>query len=85
MTETELIEKLKEMGIVQEESTGTLSISDIGSLTFVHEATGEKFKFQVDSEGNLISNRVPDDEELLENRVTASGVSLGNNIRGFIG
>lgn len=84
MTESEIIELLKEMGIVKEDGEN-LQLSDIASLTFIHEDTGTKYKFAIDSNGNLKGQLVPDDNELLENRITASGVSLGDNVRGFIG
>ena len=47
-------EKLKEMGIVREEGQG-LEINDISDLTFIHQDTGSKFKFTVDSSGELRS------------------------------
>jgi hypothetical protein len=36
MTEADIIELLKQIGIVQEETDGTLSISTIADLTFIH-------------------------------------------------
>ena len=84
MTETEVINLLKEMGIVREDG-GNLQLSDISDLTFIHEGTGARFKFTVDGEGNLVSQKVPEDDERLEQRVIASGVSLNENVRGFIG
>ena len=84
MTQTEVINLLKEMGIVREEGQD-LQINDISDLTFIHSATGNKFKFTVDGEGNLTSQRVPEEDELLASRVTASEVDLKENVRGFIG
>lgn len=84
MTQTEVINLLKEMGIVREDGQD-LQINDISDLTFIHEATGSKFKFTVDGEGNLNSQRVPEEDELLESRVNASGADLKQNVRGFIG
>lgn len=84
MTETEVIDLLKKMGIVREDGDN-LHINDIADLTFIHQDTGTRFKFTVDSEGNLISQRVPEDDELLSSRVEASGADIKNNIRGFIG
>lgn len=83
MTQTEVINLLKEMGIVQEDN-GNLDISDIASLTFIHEDTGTKYKFKVNSEGELVSTKVPEDSELLSSR--ANGLDLtSKNVRGFIG
>lgn len=84
MTETEVINLLKNMGIVKEEGSN-LQISDLSDLTFIHQETGRKFKFYVDSEGNLRSIRLPGEGESLDERVTASGVDLKQNVRGFIG
>lgn len=84
MTQTEVINLLKEMGIVREDGQD-LQINDISDLTFIHSATGNKFKFTVDGEGNLTSQRVPEEDELLASRVTASEVDLKENVRGFIG
>lgn len=84
MTETEVINLLKEMGIVREDG-GNLQISDISDITFIHQGTGNKFKFTVDSNGNLTSQPVPNEEDLLSSRINSSGVSLNENVRGFIG
>lgn len=85
MTESEIIDLLTSMGIIQSDENGYLSLNNISDLTFVHEATGKKFKFQVNSTGSLVSQEIPDDSEKLSNRITSSGVGLGNNVRGFIG
>ena len=82
MDEAGLIEKLKEMGIVREESQG-LEINDISDLTFVHQDTGSKFKFTVDSSGELKSQKVANSNELLSSRT--QGIELKDNVRGFIG
>lgn len=84
MTQTEVINLLKELGIVREEGKD-LQISDIADLTFIHQATGTKFRFTVDSSGNLVSQQVPELEELLSTRIEDSQVQLKNNVRGFIG
>lgn len=84
MTESELIDKLKELGIVQVDGQG-LSITDISDLTFIHQGSGQKYKFQVDSQGQLYSQKVPTSTELLSNRVINSKVNLSNDVRGFIG
>lgn len=84
MTQTEVINLLKEMGIVREEGQD-LKISDIADLTFIHQDTGNRYKFTVNGEGNLVSQRVPDNSELLSTRIEDSQVQLKNNVRGFVG
>lgn len=82
MDEAGLIEKLKEMGIVRDDEKG-LQINDISDLTFIHQDTGAKFKFTVDSSGELKSQQLASANELLSSRT--QGVELKDNIRGFIG
>ena len=82
MDEAGLIEKLKEMGIVREEGQG-LEINDISDLTFIHQDTGSKFKFIVDSSGELRSQKLGVSSELLSFRT--QGIELKDNVRGFIG
>lgn len=84
MTQTEVINLLKEMGIVKEDGQH-LQISDLSDLTFIHQETGRRFKFYVDSEGNLRSIKLPEAGESLEERITNSEVQLKQNVRGFIG
>ena len=82
MDEAGLIEKLKEMGIVRDDEKG-LQINDISDLTFIHQDTGAKFKFTVDSSGELKSQQLASANELLSSRT--QGVELKDNVRGFIG
>lgn len=84
MTETEIINLLKEMGIVREDGQN-LQISDLSDLTFIHQETGRRFKFYVDSEGNLRSIKLPGAGESLSERITSSEVQLKQNVRGFVG
>lgn len=84
MTQTEVINLLKEMGIVKEDGQH-LQISDLSDLTFIHQDTGRRFKFYVDSEGNLKSIKLPETGESLKERITNSEVQLKQNVRGFIG
>ena len=84
MTQTEVINLLKEMGIVKQDGQD-LQINDIADLTFIHSDSGKKFKFKVDSEGNLNSQEVPSKSQLLASRVVSSKVELKKNVRGFIG
>lgn len=85
MTEQEMIEKLQELGIVYVDEKG-LQLSDVSDITFINENTGKKFKFTVDSEGQLNSTELP--EMTLADRIQAlSGtghpVKTTNDIRGF--
>lgn len=84
MTETEIINLLKEMGIVKEDGQH-LQISDLSDLTFIHQDTGRRFKFSVNGDGELVSQQLPEEEDLLSSRVETSGVDLKSNVRGFIG
>lgn len=84
MTQTEVITLLKEMGIIKEDGQN-LQISDLSDLTFIHQDTGRRFKFYVDSEGNLKSIKLPNTGESLQERITNSEVELKQNVRGFIG
>ena len=84
MTQTEVINLLKEMGIVKEDGQN-LQINDLSDLTFIHQETGNRFKFSVDSEGNLQSTKLPKQKELLTERIKNSEVVLNENVRGFIG
>lgn len=83
MTRTEVIDLLKEMGIVREEGQN-LEINDLASLTFIHEGTKNKFKLTIDNEGNLLSQKVPNNSELLKTRLNVLG-NTKNHVRGFIG
>lgn len=84
MTQTEVINLLKEMGIIKEDDQN-LTINDISDITFVHQDTGRRYKFTVDSEGNLKSIKLPEKGESLEERITNSKVELKETVRGFIG
>lgn len=78
MTESEIIGLLKRMGIVAVESSETddsgniiytdLKINDISDITFINEDTKARYKFKIDSEGNLTGTELPNDSDLLENR-----------------
>lgn len=86
MTEQEMIEKLQELGIVYIDEKG-LQLSDISDITFINEDTGKKFKFGVNSEGELKSSELP--QRTLAERITSlagSGHSINeqSEIRGFV-
>lgn len=84
MTESEILDLLKQQGIVKEDG-GNLSITDLSDITFIHEETGKKYKYTINEDGSLVSQLIPDDSELLQNRIKNSEVKLSNSARGFIG
>lgn len=89
MEKQEIIEWLAKNGIIVTEEGGDLKISQIADITFVHQGTGKKFKFEADSTGNLHAT------ELLNTSYTGTGGILPVNsfdpeteakgIRGFVG
>lgn len=86
MTEQEMIEKLQELGIVYFDENG-LQLSDVSDITFINNDTGKRFKFEVDSEGELKSSELP--QRTLAERIAAlagSGHSINeqSEIRGFV-
>lgn len=83
MTEQEMIDKLEELGIVYIDDTG-LQLSNISDVTFINNDTGKKFKFAVDSNGNLNSKELP--EHILADRIASLSPELSTNseIRGFV-
>nr|DAJ73265.1 MAG TPA: hypothetical protein [Caudoviricetes sp.] len=85
MTESEVLDLLKRQGIIREDGEN-LRITDLSDITFIHQDTGKKYKFFINESGDLINQEIPNDEDLLSNRVIASGVDLDSwNARGFIG
>lgn len=88
MTKEELFKELINMGLVKNSGTEqnpVYEINDFAGITFINEDTGKIFKIDVDSNGNIRSNLVPDKVTLLDNRIKQSQVELKQNIRGFIG
>lgn len=86
MTEQEMIEKLQELGIVYVDQNG-LQISDVSDITFINNDTGKRFKFGVNSEGELKSSELP--QRTLAERISVlagSGhaISEQSEIRGFV-
>ena len=85
MTESEVLDLLKKQGIIREDGED-LRITDLSDITFIHQDTGKKYKFFINESGDLINQEIPNDEDLLSNRVIASGVDLDSwSARGFIG
>ena len=88
MTKEELFKELINMGLVKNSGTEqnpVYEINDFTGITFINEDTGKIFKIDVDSNGNIRSNLVPDKVTLLDNRIKQSQVELKQNVRGFIG
>lgn len=88
MTKEELFKELINMGLVKNSGTEQnpiYEINDFAGITFINEDTGKIFKIDVDSNGNIRSNLVPDKVTLLDNRIKQSQVELKQNVRGFIG
>lgn len=85
MTESEVLDLLKKQGIIREDGED-LRITDLSDITFIHQDTGKKYKFFINESGDLINQEIPNDKDLLSNRVVASGVDLDSwSARGFIG
>ena len=57
MSIEELIEKLRDLGIVYESNSG-LELSSVSGITFIHQGSGKSFTFEVNSDGQLESNEV---------------------------
>lgn len=90
MTTTELIELLEKNGIINvtENGSDNIELNSIGDITFIHQATGKKFKFEVNEEGNLHSTELSDFDEITKSnivKVLNNETSNYTNIRGFIG
>ena len=61
MEKQEIIEWLAKNGIIVTDEGGDLRISQIADITFVHQGTGKKFKFEADAEGKLHSTELSND------------------------
>jgi uncharacterized metal-binding protein len=89
MDESEVLELLKEIGlVVDEDSNGNFTdihLNNIADLTFIHQDTGNKYKISVDSEGNLVSSKITDIEKLEDNAYIQQALNTTGNIRGLIG
>ena len=101
MTIEQIIRELMRLGIIYQDGnpgnwngdyseltpgTGNLKISSISDITFIHQATGKKFNFEVTSDGDLKSTEIP--LEGLEDKIASlMGNIYGNDksaIRGFV-
>lgn len=86
MTEREIINLLKNMGIVHD-SEGGLQLSSVSDVTFINNDTGKQFKYEVNSEGELVGNEVITNtltNKLNELAKTGRGISTASSFRGFI-
>ena len=89
MEKQEIIEWLAKNGIIVTDEGGELSISQIADITFVHQGTGKKFKFEADSEGSLHATELSNDYYegaggiLSVNSFDPENAEWG--IRGFVG
>ena len=86
MTEREIINLLKNMGIVHD-SEGGLQLSSVSDVTFINNDTGKQFKYEVNSEGELVGNEVITNtltNKLNELAKTGRGISTTSSFRGFI-
>jgi hypothetical protein len=87
MTKEEMIAALKEMGIVQD-TDGSLELSNINTndITFIHQSSGKKFKFYIDDKGIMHSQEIAPTADLFATKISSnSNITLGNDVRGFIG
>lgn len=86
MTVEEMIDKLKELGIVYVDGEG-LQLSSVSDVTFIDTNTNKRFNFTVNSDGELQSEELPN--KTLADRITALAgtqypLDTSNQIRGFV-
>ena len=89
MEKQEIIEWLAQNGIIVSDEGGDLVLGPVADITFVHQGTGKKFKFETDAEGNLHAT------ELSKESYSGQGGILNSlgfdpdtapkDIRGFVG
>ena len=84
MTVTEMIEELEKRGLIYKEGN-TWKVSDFSDVTFVHNDTRTRFKFEVSADGQLKGQELPIKtlEQIMNGLSTK--VSTDNEPRGFIG
>ena len=84
MTKEEVIEILKEMGVVKLEDN-SLSLNPVSEITFINEDTGNTYNITIDPNGNLVSKLVVDGT--IEEEVDSLNMSVSktpDDIRGFV-
>lgn len=79
MTEQQMIDKLKQLGIVKEENG--LELNDVSNITFVHNETNKKFKFGVNAYGELKSQEI--NNTTFESRLKDKEIT--KHVRGIVG
>ena len=107
MTDKEIIEALERMGIIVNgvvyekdengddvvKSFNSISMNPIADITFIHQDTGNRFKYSVDSEGNLVGKYAGNDnveENTIKDLLDKHGNPAGYDqeeyqaVRGFI-
>ena len=84
MTQEEMIKALSEMGIIREEN-GDLKVNDLAvdDITFIHQATGKRYKFGITEDGSIHSQEIGKASDSFENKI--KGKTLVDDVRGFIG
>ena len=88
MEKQEIITWLAANGIIVTDEGGELSLSPVSDITFVHQGTGKKFKFEADSEGNLHATELSDKYYEGEGGILSiNGINLdaADDFRGFVG
>ena len=92
MTDKQLIETLKKMGVIVHGATYTkdtegndiiesfdnISLAPIADITFINQETGKKFIFNVDTEGNLVGKYAGNDDPDGFNTIEEFIESLGS-------
>ena len=86
MEKQQIIEWLAANGIIVSDEGGDLVLGPVSDITFVHQGTGKKFKFETDAEGNLRSAELSNEsyEDILA-RLGFDPDTAPKDIRGFVG
>lgn len=90
MTSAELASLLKELGIVVNDNDEvSLKLAPIEDITFINNSTNSKYKFTVNSEGSLISQKIPETSDTYPGKLKGNDESAGYSdnkecIRGFV-
>ena len=81
MTVTEMIDKLKEMGIVYGDNEN-LQISNVSDITFINEDIGKSFKLSINGEGDVNIDELPEKtlDEIINGVKNDQGVIIEKGI-----
>ena len=89
MEKQEIIEWLAANGIIVTDEGGELVLGPVADITFVHQGTGKKFKFETDAEGNLHATELSEDSYEGQGGILSVNSFDPDNtemsIRGFVG